>query len=212
MASQVNSQFAYINLINGETIWERLRIVRNFIEDRKIAKKLQSTQDIKRLAHVAKVNEATKESERLFAQAELEEFDAHAEQQEDGYKKLDDELKFLLRYEAELASIAEQTRVPGVSDDEMYQLNMGTEVVLRNMRKIETERVANMIGCSLATAEESMRVPEMRDKMLATAQAMMLPAGSPEQAEMASLGLNFAAMPLSVQSLIALDQKLKIGL
>jgi transcription elongation GreA/GreB family factor len=210
MASQVNSQFAYINLINGETVWERLRIVRNFIEDRKIAKKLQTTQDKKRLGFLAKIEEATKESERIFAEVELEEFDAHAEQQADGYKKLDDELEFLLRYEAELALIAEQTRVIGKTDDEMYQINMGSEVVMRNMRKIETEKVASMIGCSLATAEESMRVPELHHRMLATATAMTLPEG-PEREALIYQGLQFQSMPLSVQEELKLNQKLLLG-
>jgi hypothetical protein len=207
MASQVNSQFAYINLINGETVWERLRIVRNFIEDRKIAKKLQTTQEKKRLGFLAKIEEATKISDKLFAEVELEEFDAHQDQQEDGYKKLDDELEFLLRYEIELALIAEQTRVNNKSDDEMYQINMGSEVVMRNMRKIETERVASMIGCSLATAEEAMRVPEMHHRMIATATAITLPEG-PERDLMIQNGLQFQAMPLSVQEELQLNQKL----
>lgn len=210
MASQVNSQFAYINLINGETVWERLRIVRNFIEDRKIAKKLQTTQKKKRSGFLAKIAEATKESDKLFAEVELEEFDAHAEQQEDGYKKLDDELEFLLKYEAELALIAEQSRVKGKTDDEMYQINMGTEVVMRNMRKIQTERVATMIGCSLATAEEAMRVPEMHHRMIATAAAMTLPEG-PDRELMIQNGLQFQEMPLSVQEELQLNQKLLLN-
>lgn len=207
MASQVNSQFAYINLINGETVWERLRIVRNFIEDRKIAKKLQTTQDKKRLGFLAKINEATKDSERIFAEVELEEFDAHKEQSTDGYKKLDDELEFLLRYEIELALIAEQSRVIGKTDDEMYQINMESEVVMRNMRKIETERVATMLGCSLATAEEAMRVPSLHHRMLNTAMAMTLPEGN-DKALLIQNGLSFESMPLSVQEELQLNQKL----
>jgi transcription elongation GreA/GreB family factor len=214
MASQVNSQFAYINLINGETIWERLRIVRNFIEDRKIAKKLQTTQDKKRLGFLAKIDEAKLSSEKIFAEVELEEFDAHKEQQEDGYKKLDDELEFLLKYEMELAKIAEETRVLDKTDDEMYQINMGTEVIMRNMRKIETERVASMIGCSLATAEESMRVPEMRYRMINTASALSLP-NTEETAqiriELMQNGLDFNNIPLSVQEELKLNQILLLG-
>jgi hypothetical protein len=208
MASQVNSQFAYINLINGETVWERLRIVRNFIEDRKIAKKLQVTQYKKRLGFLAKINEATKDSERIFAEVELEEFDAHKEQSEDGYKKLDDELEFLLRYEIELSNIAEQSRVLGKTDDEMFQINMESEVIMRNMRKIETERVATMIGCSLATAEEAMRVPVLHHRMINTATAMVLPDGA-EKITLMEQGLNFN-MPLSVQEELQLNQKLLI--
>lgn len=214
MASQVNSQFAYINLINGETVWERLRIVRNFIEDRKIAKKLQTTQDKKRLGFLAKIAEAKTESERIFAEVELEEFDAHQEQQEDGYRKLDAELEFLLRYEIELALIAEQSRVLGKTDDEMYQINMGTEVVMRNMRKIETERVATMLGCSLATAEESMRVPEMRQRMINTATALALPITEETEAiriQYMQAGLDFDNMPLTVQEELKLNQKLLLG-
>jgi hypothetical protein len=199
MASQVNSQFAYINLINGETVWERLRIVRNFIEDRKIAKKLQTTQEIKHQAHIAKVQEATKESDRLFAQAELEEFEAHQDQQNDGYKKLDDEIAFLIKYEAELAIVAESSRIDGKTDDEMYQLNMGTEVYLRNLKKIETEQVARTLGISQATAEEAMRIPQMRTQLLSTATAMLLPDSDATKATMIANGIDLNKIPLSVQ-------------
>jgi hypothetical protein len=213
MASQVNSQFAYINLINGETVWERLRIVRNFIEDRKIAKKLQTTQDKKRLGFLAKINEAKCDSERLFAEVELEEFDAHKEQQADGYKKLDAELTFLLRYEEELARIAEESRIEGKTDDEMYQINMASEVVMRNMRKIETEKVANLIGCSLATAEEAMRVPQLRQRLINTATAISLPDTEETQTirlELIKNGLQFDNLPLTVQEELQLNQKLSL--
>jgi hypothetical protein len=199
MASQVNSQYAYINLINGETVWERLRIVRNFIEDRKIAKKLQTTQEIKHQAHIAKVQEATKESERLFAQAELEEFEAHQDQQADGYKKLDDEIAFLIKYETELAIVAEQSRIDGKTDDEMYQLNMGTEVYLRNLKKIETEQVARTLGISQATAEEAMRIPQMRVQLLNTATSMLLSDTDSNKAGLIANGIDLNNIPLSVQ-------------
>lgn len=222
MASRVNSDFAYINLINGETVWERLRIVRNFLEDRKIAKTLQKTQKKKREALEAKIEEATLRSAKLMAEAELEEFDAHEEQMTDGYQKLDDELKFLTEYEKELALIAEQTRVPGTSDDEMYQINMHSEVVMRNLRKIETERVAGILGCSPSTADEAMKVPGMRQQMLNTANAMALQApatATPEErlgiealrTQLIQAGLDFSKTPLTVQEELQLNQKLLIG-
>lgn len=225
MASRVNSDFAYINLINGETVWERLRIVRNFIEDRKIAKKLQVTQEKKRRALLAEIDEATAtglQSAILHAEVKLEEFDAHAEQQADGYQKLDEELEFLTNYEKELAQIAEQTRIPGTTDDEMYQINMSTEVVMRNLRKIETERVAGIIGCSQGTADEAMRVPGLRQQMLNTANAMTLQAptnATPEEkasiealrSQLIQAGLDFSKTPLTVQEELQLNQKLLIG-
>jgi hypothetical protein len=211
MASQVNSQFAYINLINGETVWERLRIVRNFIEDRKIAKKLQITQELKHQAHLAKVQEATRESERLFAQAELEEFEAHQEQQTDGYKKLDDEIVFLIKYESKLAIAAEQSRIDGKTDDEMYQLNMGTEVYLRNIKKIETEQVARTLGISQATAEEAMRIPEMRIQLLNTSTAMMLPDNDENKGNLIAKGINLNNIPLSVQETLSITNLLTQG-
>lgn len=221
MASQVNSQFAYVNLINGETVWERLRIVRNFIEDRKIAKTLQKTQEKKRKALTLEIEEANAtglQSAVLHAEVKLEEYDAHQDQQTDGYAKLDAELEFLLKYEIELAKIAEGTRVLGKTDDEMYQINMGTEVVMRNMRKIETEKVASLIGCSLATAEEAMRVPGLRQQLINSATAISLPHSGTTQEETANInalrqqllanGLNFNSMPLTVQEELSLNQLL----
>jgi hypothetical protein len=214
MASQVNSQYAYINLINGETIWERLRIVRNFIEDRKIAKTLQTTQKKKRLVLLAKIDEATAtglQSAILNAEVELEEFDAHQEQQADGYKKLDDEIAFLLKYEAELAIVAEQSRIDGKTDDEMYQLNMGTEVYLRNLKKIETEQVARTLGISQATAEEAMRIPEMRIQLLNTSTAMMLPDSDENKGNLIANGIDLNNIPLSVQETLSITNLLTQG-
>ena len=222
MASRVNSDFAYINLINGETVWERLRIVRNFLEDRKIAKAMQKTQNKKREALEAKIEEATLKSAKLMAEAELEEFDAHEAQMIDGYKKLDDELKFLTEYEKELALIAEQTRVPGASDDEMYQINMHSEVVLRNLRKIETERIAGVLGCSPSTADEAMKVPGLRQQLMNTANAMALRVpvdATPEErlhietlrTQLIQAGIDFSRTSLTVQEELQLNKKLLIG-
>jgi hypothetical protein len=214
MASQVNSQYAYINLINGETIWERLRIVRNFIEDRKIAKVLQTTQEKKRLVLLAKIDEATAtglQSAILNAEVELEEFDAHQDQQTDGYKKLDDEIAFLIKYEAELAIVAEQSRIDGKTDDEMYQLNMGTEVYLRNIKKIETEQVARTLGISQATAEEAMRIPQMRTQLLNTATAMLLPDSDINKANLIAKGIDLNNIPLSVQETLSITNLLTQG-
>lgn len=175
----------------------------------------------KRRALVLEIEEAKAtglQSAVLHAEVKLEEYDAHQEQQIDGYNKLDAELEFLLKYEIELAKIAEGTRVLGKTDDEMYQINMGTEVVMRNMRKMETERVSTVLGCSLATAEEAMRVPGLRQQMINSANAMSLPqAGkNPEETqqlnnirnELIKAGLNFNSMPLTVQEELSLNQKL----
>jgi hypothetical protein len=213
MASRVNSNFAYINLINGETVWERLRIVRNFLEDRMVAKKMQSAQEKKRLVILAKIEEAVKKSDILAAEIELEEYDAQAEQQKDGYKKLDEEIEFLIRYEAELASIAEQSRIEGKTDDEMYQINMVNEVILRNLRKIETERVASIIGCSIATADEAMKVPQLKQKLINTATAMSIPVNDQNKGyieELIKNGIDFNNIPMSVHEELELNKKLML--
>lgn len=221
MASQVNSEFAYINLINGETVWERLRIVRNFLEDRNAAKGMKSASELKRRAILARIEEAEKTSIRLDAEAELVEHDAMQAQQQDGYVKLDAELAFLIEYERELALAAEKTRITGKTDDEMYQLNMATEVYMRNVRKIEMEQVARTMGISEATAAEAMRIPTMRKQLLNTAKAivMQLPAGATEEQKqlfiterntlMAS-GLDLNEVPLTVQEELGLETSSKL--
>lgn len=221
MASQVNSEFAYINLINGETVWERLRIVRNFLEDRNAAKGMKSATELKRRAILARIDEAEKESVRLDAEAELVEYDAMQAQQQDGYVKLDAELAFLIEYERELALAAEKTRITSKTDDEMYQLNMATEVYMRNIRKIEMEQVARTMGISEATVAEAMRIPVMRKQLLNTAKAivMQLPAGSTEEQKqmfiierdnlMAS-GLDLNEVPLTVQEELGLETSSKL--
>jgi len=178
-----------------------------------VCKKLQTTQEKKRRSLLAKIDEATSaglQSAILDAEVQLEEFDAHQEQQADAYKKLDDELNFLIRYESELAKLAEQSRIDGATDDEMYQINMETEVYLRNLRKIETEQVARSLGISQATAEESMRIPQMRTQLLNTAMALTLPDGAQKDA-LAKCGINLNLIPLSVQEELKLSNILSLG-
>lgn len=205
MASQVNSQFAYINLINGDTVWERLRIVRNFLEDRNAALAMKPVGELKRQAILARIEEAEKPSQKLDAQAELVEFDAMQATQIDGYKKLDDELVFLKQYEAMLANLAEESRVEGKTDDEMYQINMPNEVYVRNLRKIEAEQIVRALGISQATAEESMRIPVMRKQLLARAQLLLTPQETEEFKALSTQSLDLNEIPPSVQEQLKLN-------
>lgn len=217
MASRQNSNFAYINLINGETVWERLRNVRNFLEGRIAAKAGFKAQELRREALEAKIEEALEtnlKSAVLEAKVNLIEFMAHQAAQQDGYNQLLEEIEFLTKYEVELSQAAEQYRIEGKTDHEMYQLNMPYEVYLRNIKKIQAEKTALTMGISQATAEEAMRIPLLKKQMLATATLMCIPKTEENALMIEDLqkeAINFENIPLSVQEELKLDDTLLLG-
>ena len=50
MASHLNSEFNYRYQVNGETPWEKLKQLQNFLESRKRAAALEKVADLKRRA------------------------------------------------------------------------------------------------------------------------------------------------------------------
>jgi multidrug efflux pump subunit AcrA (membrane-fusion protein) len=157
-------------------------MTRNFLEDRKIAKKTVEAGKLKeeslRLkveAAKAKIEEATKKSEELLAEAELRsaeaelaEYLAHQDQLDDGTQHLDEEIEYLTKLEAEYAAEAEKSRIEGKSDHEMYDINAAYEVYARNMKAIEEAFVANTLQLPREVVTESMRTPALATRLRAT--------------------------------------------
>jgi len=130
MARQ-NHEANYIYDVDGETVWERLRVIRSFIEDKQIAIELN-----------------------LLAQEEFEAKDLEPDSFE--YRKYlirkpqtdkllqdaRDEFSFLEEYERYLAAEAEKTRIEGKTDDEMYEINFYHELATRLVRRAQAQIVS----------------------------------------------------------------------
>jgi hypothetical protein len=129
--SQVNHNYDYIYAVDGFTAWERLRVIRNFLNDRRKAL---------RIARLSQEKfEATKAT---MDEWDLKEAEILNEDQESLIQDCVDEIEFLEKFEAELVSLAEQERIPGKSDREMYELNFAKEARTRLAFKANSEIVS----------------------------------------------------------------------
>ena len=131
--AQQNHNAAYLTVVDGITVWERLRVIRNFLTDRRTALKL---------AEMNQRKNSEKLSDPEVDKWEKEEIEIYQEQSEQLIKEAKAEIGFLEKLEAELAKEAEKTRIGGKSDDEMYEINYFEELVQIQLLEVQSEMMA----------------------------------------------------------------------
>lgn len=124
--SRMNRDANYVYVVDGETIWERLRVIRTFLVDRSQALQIANL-ELERQNQLDHDSFAYKEAMVMRPQ--------HLKLIEECEK----EIEFLKKFEARLAEEAEKTRIPGKTDDEMYELNFFEEMRLRLVRDAQAE-------------------------------------------------------------------------
>jgi hypothetical protein len=129
--SQVNRNFNYLTVVDGHTVWERLRVIRNFLSDRRKALKIA---DLK----IEKF-EATKDTMSIWDKKEAEILNAD---HDDLVNDCIDEIAFLEQLEVMLAIEAEKERVPGKTDREMYEFNFVRESQVRLVELVKSEMLS----------------------------------------------------------------------
>jgi hypothetical protein len=129
---QLNRNAAYIYDVDGHTPWERLRVIRTFLRDRRKALALAELS-------LEEMHSKTIESLDSFSarRAKIEE-ESLLPDVEDCRR----EIVFLEGLEQELVRATEPTRVPGATDEEMYELNFFNEVVERDVFKVKVDLAA----------------------------------------------------------------------
>lgn len=151
--SQVNHNYDYLTVVDGHTVWERLRVIRNFLTDRRKALKIARLSQEK--------FEATKDTMVIWERREAEILN---EDQDDLIQDCVDEISFLEQFEAMLAIEAEKERIPGKSDREMYELNFPKEAQVRLVDKVKSEMLS--VGhISPDTMRSVMRDPIVTTKL-----------------------------------------------
>lgn len=129
--AQVNHNYDYLTVVDGHTVWERLRVIRNFLLDRRKALKI---------ANMSKEKfEATKDSMDKWDRAEAEIMN---EDQDELIQDCVDEIAFLEELENVLKIEAEKERVEGKSDREMYEINFAKESRVRLVHKVQSEMLS----------------------------------------------------------------------
>lgn len=143
--SQMNHNANYLTSVDGITVWERLRVIRNFLNDRKIAlalAELNLEKSDKKLLDETLDYYEKKELELYMPQSIQVIADAKAE------------IAFLEKLEKELATLAETTRIEGKTDEEMYELNYFEELIQIQLLEVQSEMMAQ--GCISANTMKTL--------------------------------------------------------
>lgn len=146
MPSKLNSEFNYRYQVLGNTPWEKIKILKGFLEGRIRAVALEEVSHLKYDAKVAELEhlKATNapKHEQLKLQAELIELDSHMVVIDEAYELNRKEVEILNKLLAECYEIAEPTRIPGYSDEEMFEANAANEFTVSTLREMQSEIVA----------------------------------------------------------------------
>jgi hypothetical protein len=146
MASKLNSEFNYRYQVMGHTIWEKIKTLKGFLEGRVRAAALEEVSALQLEAKIAEVEYLRDHGlrhEYLKAQGELIELKSHQPSLEEGFKLNREEIAMLERLLEEAYAIAELTRIPGYSDEQMFEANAANEFTAMIAREIQAEIIAN---------------------------------------------------------------------
>ena len=148
MASKLNTEFNYRYQVIGDTPWEKIKTLQGFLEGRVRAAALEEVGDLKNQAKISKLKHLQNggnglEHEILELKAEILENKSHEATAKEAYKLNRKEIEILNKLLKELFVIAEPTRIPGYSDEEMYEANAANEFTVSIGREIQAEMIAN---------------------------------------------------------------------
>jgi hypothetical protein len=148
MASKFNSEFNYRYQVIGDTPWEKIKTLQGFLEGRIRAAALEEVGDLKNQAKVSKLKHLQNggnglEHEILELKAEILEAQSHEATAKEAFELNTKEIEILKGLLDELYVIAEPTRIPGYSDEEMWEANQANEFTVSIGREIQAEMIAN---------------------------------------------------------------------
>jgi hypothetical protein len=148
MASKFNSEFNYRYQVIGDTPWEKIKTLQGFLEGRVRAAALEEVGDLKNQAKVSKLKHLQNggnglEHEILELKAEILEAASHEATTKEAFELNTKEIVILKKLLEELYVIAEPTRIPGYSDEEMWEANQANEFTVNIGREIQAEMIAN---------------------------------------------------------------------
>ena len=176
MPSKFNTEFNYKYQVMGCTPWERIKILKGFLEGRVRAVALEECSHLQHDALLAEMaflkTNGAPEHEQMRLQAKIVESTSHMVIIDEAYELNRQEIETLNKLIAECHEIAEPTRIEGYSDEEMYEANASHEFAITTMREMQSEIVANGRP-SPATVLHAMNNPHV---LAAALQSGLLPA------------------------------------
>ena len=151
MASNLNSEFNYRYQVMGETPWEKLKHLQNFLEGRKRAAALEEVSAIKRQAKHSEL-QSLKDANALphlimNLQAEIIEIESSQKDIEHIYELNRREIEIIKKLIDELYVIVEPTRLhhsdgKPYDDDEMFEANAANDFTVMIGKEIQAEIIA----------------------------------------------------------------------
>jgi len=163
MASKYNSEFNYRYLVEGETIWAKIKTLQGFLEGRIRARGLEEIGELKLEAKREEYTNAEKTKAPSWIvkklKVELMEAENWLASENDGFRKNDEEIKILEKLLAEAFEIAEPTRINGHSDEQMWEANQANEYTMKVAKDMQSEIIANGRPSPM-TVRQAMSAPE----------------------------------------------------
>jgi hypothetical protein len=146
MPSKLNSEFNYRYQVIGETVWEKIKTLQGFLEGRIRASKLEEVSIIRSKAKKAKLEYLktkydTPEYEILELEAEIKEAESFGDPSY-AYELNRQEIEILQKLLTEYYEIAEPTRIPGYTDEQMFEVNAANEFTAVIGKEIYAEILA----------------------------------------------------------------------
>ena len=149
---KLNSEFNYRYQVKGETPWERLKILKGFLEGRERVIKNIPVYELKRKAkklelELAKQNNSP-EHIILNLEAEVMEIELFSEEESEGIELTRQEIEIIKTLMQELYDIVEPTRLKHddgtpYSDEQMFEINAANEFTAMIGKEMYTEIIAN---------------------------------------------------------------------
>ena len=147
MPSKFNTEFNYKYQVMGCTPWERIKILKGFLEGRERAIALEECAHLQHDSLVAEMaylkTTGAPEHEQMRLQAKIVESASHMVITDEAYELNRQEIEILNRLIAECYEMAEPTRIEGYSDEDMFEVNASHEFAVLTMREMQSEIIAN---------------------------------------------------------------------
>jgi hypothetical protein len=146
MPTKLNSEFNYRYQVDGNTPWEKIKTLKGFLEGRVRAAALQQVGELKYQAKLEEIEHLKTSGAAkylvMLAQAELIETESFRVSEKEAFELNRQEIDILEKLLGELYAIAEPTRIPGYTDDQMFEANAANEFTVWIAREIHAELLA----------------------------------------------------------------------
>ncbi len=143
--AKLNTRFNYMYQVVGETPWERIKTLKGFLAGRKRAAAGEESAKMRIEAKRLELENAklVLPHVHMTIAAELHDMLADWELAKADYELNKAEIIILEELLDELYAIVEPTRVPGASDEEMFELNAANEFAAWCVRELQADIIAN---------------------------------------------------------------------